>query len=200
MQFEACYDIINEALTTGYCHPQNDFYDFPKVSINPHCFSENGPKLYVTATSKSVVEWAAKKALPLTFKWDDSLVDKESYAVLYNKVAMEHGIDTSSVEHQLTVIVNLNSNGDIAREETMLYLNNYIIETYPDIDHISKINQIISENAIGTNADYYAPIKLAVEKTGVKNILLSLESMRSPHDIVGVINMVNNKIFENIKG
>lgn len=198
-QFEACYDIINDALTTGYCHPQNDFYDFPKVSINPHCFSEGGPKQYVTATSKSVVEWAAKKALPLTFKWDDSLVDKESYAVLYNKVAMEHGIDTSSVEHQLTVIVNLNSDGNVAREEAKEYLGNYILETYPDIDHVTKLNSIISENAIGTDADYYAPIKLAVDKTGVKNILLSFESMKEHCDIKGVINMVNEKIASNIK-
>jgi alkanal monooxygenase beta chain len=198
-QFEACYDIINEALTTGYCHPQNDFYDFPKVSINPHCFSQNGPKQYVVATSKSVVEWAAKNALSLTFKWDDSLADKESYATLYNEIAMRYGIDISNVEHQLTVIVNLNADGDLARDEAKGYLKNYIVETYPDIDHVAKINSIIAENAIGTDAEYYDQIKLAVEKTGVKKILLSFESMKDSNDVKNIINMANDKISKNIK-
>ena len=197
-QFEACYEIINEALTTGYCHPQNDFFDFPKVSINPHCFSENGPKQYVVATSKEVVSWAAKKALPLTFKWEDNLVIKESYSVLYNKTAKQYGIDVSNIEHQLTLMVNLNENGDVAREEVKQYVHDYIIETYPNIDYEEKIKTIIKENAIGTYNDYYESTKLAIEKTGVKTILLSFESMLDKNNVKNVIDMVNQKIVKNL--
>lgn len=197
-QFEACYDIVDEALATGYCHAQNDFYDFPKISINPHCYSENGPKKYITATSKDVVVWAAKKALPLTFKWEDSLAVKESYAILYNQTAQDYGIDVSNVDHQLTIIANLNENGDVAREEVKQYLYDYIIEMYPNIDYEEKINTIIKENAIGTDGDYYESTKLAIEKTGAKRILLSFESMIDQGNVKNVIDMVNQKIIKNL--
>ncbi|KAB2825774.1 alkanal monooxygenase [Aliivibrio finisterrensis] len=197
-QFEACYDIINEALITGYCHAQNDFFDFPKVSINPHCFSVNGPKQYVTATSNDIVVWAAKKSLPLIFKWEDSLAVKESYATLYNNTAEHYGIDVSEVDHQLTIIVNLNVDGDIAREEARQYLESYIIETYPNINPLEKINSIIEENAVGTDFNYYDSTKLAIEKTGAKNILLSFESMGSQDNVKAVIDMVNQKIHKNL--
>nr|ACS35696.1 beta subunit luciferase [Aliivibrio fischeri]ACS35704.1 beta subunit luciferase [Aliivibrio fischeri] len=197
-QFEAGYDIINEALTTGYCHPQNDFYDFPKVSINPHCYSENGPKQYVLATSKEVVTWAAKKALPLTFKWEDNLETKERYAILYNKTAQQYGVDISQVDHQLTVIVNLNSDRNTAQEEVREYLKDYIDEAYPNMDCDEKINCIIEENAVGSHDDYYESTKLAVEKTGAKNILLSFESMNHIKDVKDVIDMLNQKIEKNL--
>ncbi|AZN36198.1 luciferase subunit beta [Iodobacter ciconiae] len=198
-QFEACYDVINEALTTGYCYAQNDFYNFPKVSINPHCFSKHGPKQYIVATNKDVVAWAAKKALPLTFKWEDSLAVKENYAKIYNKTAQQYGVDVSNVDHQLTFIVNLNEDGDIARKEATKYLHDYIVEMYPNIDHKEKINTIIKENAIGTYDDYYDSSKLAIEKTGVKNILLSFESMKDRGKVKDVINMANQKIIKNLK-
>ncbi|ACA87898.1 luciferase subunit beta [Shewanella woodyi] len=197
-QFEACYDIINDALTTGFCHPQNDFYDFPKVSINPHCVSENGPEQYVLASSKEVVTWAAKRALPLTFKWEDSLTDKERYANLYNETAKLFNVDVSNVNHQLTLIANLNDDGDIARQEVKQYLKSYITERYPDIDHAEKINTIIEENAIGTNDDYYESSLLAIDKTGAKTILLSFESMRDQNKVKNIIDMVNQKIFKNL--
>ncbi|WP_122032578.1 alkanal monooxygenase [Aliivibrio sp. EL58] len=197
-QFEACYAIINEALTTGYCHPQNDFYDFPRVSINPHCYSENGPKQYVVASSDEVVAWAARKGLPLTFKWDDDLNMKEEYALLYNKIATQYCVDTSKIDHQLTVIVNLNADGDIAREEVRQYLESYIIETWPNIDPAEKMNRIIQENAVGTDSDYYESTKLAIEKTGASTVLLSFESMRDQNNIENVINMVNQKIHQNL--
>ncbi len=197
-QFEACYTIINEALTTGYCHPQNDFYDFPRVSINPHCYSEYGPKQYVVASSDEVVAWAARKGLPLTFKWDDDLDTKEEYALLYNKTATQYCIDTSEIDHQLTVIVNLNADGDVAREEVKQYLESYLIETYPNVDIAEKMNTIIKENAVGTDGDYYESTKLAIEKTGASTVLLSFESMRDQHNIEDVINMVNQKIHQNL--
>ncbi|MUK92656.1 LLM class flavin-dependent oxidoreductase [Aliivibrio fischeri] len=197
-QFEACYDIINEALTTGFCHPQNDFYDFPKISVNPHCYSENGPKQYVLATSKEVVTWAAKKALSLIFKWDDNLEVKERYAALYNKTAKQYGVDISDVDHQLTVIVNLNSDKDTAQEEVREYLKDYITETYPQMSSDEKINCIIEENAVGTHDDYYESTKLAVEKTGCKNILLSFESMNDINDVKDIIDMLNQKIEKNL--
>ncbi|MBD1569705.1 alkanal monooxygenase [Aliivibrio sp. S10_S31] len=196
-QFEACYEIINDALTTGYCHPQNDFYDFPKVSINPHCYSENGPKQYVSATSKEVVMWAAKKALPLTFKWEDNLETKERYATLYNKTAQQYGVDISGVDHQLTVIANLNSDRSTAQEEVREYLKYYITETYPQMDRDEKINCIIEENAVGSHDDYYESTKLAVEKTGSKNILLSFESMADFKGVKEIIDMLNQKIEKN---
>nr|ACS35776.1 beta subunit luciferase [Aliivibrio fischeri]ACS35780.1 beta subunit luciferase [Aliivibrio fischeri] len=197
-QFEACYDIINEALTTGFCHPQNDFYDFPKISVNPHCYSENGPKQYVLATSKEVVTWAAKKALPLTFKWEDNLETKERYAILYNKTAQQYGIDISDVDHQLTVIANLNADRSTAQEEVREYLKDYITETYPQMDRDEKINCIIEENAVGSHDDYYESTKLAVEKTGSKNILLSFESMSDIKDVKDIIDMLNKKIEMNL--
>ncbi|GEK12285.1 luciferase subunit beta [Aliivibrio fischeri] len=197
-QFEVCYDIINEALTTGFCHPENDFYDFPKISVNPHCYSENGPKQYVLATSKEVVRWAAKKALSLIFKWDDNLEVKERYAVLYNKTAQQYGVDISDVDHQLTVIVNLNADKDTAQEEVREYLKDYIAETYPHMDRDEKINCIIEENAVGSHDDYYESTKLAVEKTGSKNILLSFESMSDIKDVKDIIDMLNQKIEMNL--
>nr|ACS35648.1 beta subunit luciferase [Aliivibrio fischeri]ACS35650.1 beta subunit luciferase [Aliivibrio fischeri] len=197
-QFEACYDVINEALTTGYCHPENDFYNFPKISVHPHCYSENGPKQYVLATSKEVVRWAAKKALSLTFKWEDNLETKECYAILYNKTAQQYGVDISDVDHQLTVIVNLNADKDTAQEEVREYLKDYIAETYPQMDRDEKINCIIEENAVGSHDDYYESTKLAVEKTGAKNILLSFESMNDIHDVKDIIDMLNQKIEKNL--
>ncbi|WP_150137295.1 luciferase subunit beta [Candidatus Enterovibrio altilux] len=198
LQFEACYDIINEAITTGYCQAENDFFNFPKISINPHCFTETGPKQYIIATSESVVKWAAKKAIPLTFKWDDSLLTKEKYSSLYNMTAKEHHVDISMVEHQLPLIVNINDNGFLAREETKKYLASYIAEAYPDHDQEIKIGEIIDENAIGTNDDYYDSTLLAISKTGAKRILLSFESMGDNSKMLSVINEINKKIINNM--
>ncbi len=75
-QFEACYEILNEALTTNYCQADDDFFNFPRISVNPHCISE--VKQYILASSMGVVEWAARKGLPLTYRWSDSLAEKKN--------------------------------------------------------------------------------------------------------------------------
>lgn len=142
--------------------------------------------------------WAAKKALPLTFKWEDNLETKERYAILYNKTAQQYGVDISDVDHQLTVIANLNSDRSTAQEEVREYLKDYITETYPQMDRDEKINCIIEENAVGSHDDYYESIKLAVEKTGSKNILLSFESMADFKGVKEIIDMLNQKIEKNL--
>ncbi|WP_150142577.1 LLM class flavin-dependent oxidoreductase, partial [Candidatus Enterovibrio escicola] len=199
MIFEACHDIIDDAIKTGYCHADNDFYNFPKISVNPHCYTKFGPKQYVMATSETVVEWAARKALPLTFKWDDNLYTKENYASLYNKTANENNIDVSNVDHQLCMIVNINNDGEIAREETKRYLSSYVSETYPNHNQEDKIKEIIDENAIGTNDDYYDSTLLAISKTGAKRILLSFESMQDHDNRLKLIEFVNSKIERNLQ-
>lgn len=118
--------------------------------------------------------------------------------LIYNKTATQYCIDTSEIDHQLTVIVNLNADGDVAREEVKQYLESYLIETYPNVDIAEKMNTIIKENAVGTDGDYYESTKLAIEKTGASTVLLSFESMRDQHNIEDVINMVNQKIHQNL--
>ncbi len=58
---------------------------------------------------------------------------------------------------------------------------------------MKKINCIIEENAVGSHDDYYESIKLAVEKTGSKNILLSFESMADFKGVKEIIDMLNQK-------
>nr|P12744.2 RecName: Full=Alkanal monooxygenase beta chain; AltName: Full=Bacterial luciferase beta chain [Photobacterium phosphoreum]AAA70298.1 luciferase beta subunit [Photobacterium phosphoreum] len=192
LQFEACYDIINEAITTNYC-ANNDFYNFPRISINPHCLSKENMKQYILASSVSV-EWAAKKALPLTYRWSDTLEDKEILYKRYLEVA-KHNIDVSNVEHQFPLLVNLNHDRDVAHQEATAYVS-YIAEVYPHLNQQQKIAELISQHAIGTDNDYYSTLN-ALERTGSKNVLLSFESMKNHDDVVKVINM-NEKIQKNL--
>lgn len=198
LQFEACYEIINEAITTNYCQANNDFYNFPRISINPHCLSKENMKQYILASSVSVVEWAAKKALPLTYRWSDSLEDKEILYKRYLDVAANHNIDVSNVEHQFPLLVNLNHDRDVAHQEATTYLASYIAEVYPHLNQQQKMAELISQHAIGTDNDYYESTLNALERTGSKNVLLSFESMKNHDDVVNVINMVNEKIQKNL--
>lgn len=70
------------------------------------------------------MEWAAKRALPLTFKWDDSNATRQEYAQRYQETARKHGVDVQAVRHQLALLVNQNDDGDIARAG--------LVNTYPN--------------------------------------------------------------------
>jgi len=196
-QFEACYDTLNEGIITNYCQANNDFYNFPRISINPHCISKENMKQYILASSVSVVEWAAKKALPLTYRWSDSLEEKEALYKRYLEVAAEHYVDVSKVEHQFPLIVNLNSDRDVAHQEVKEYLASYIAEVYPSLNQQEKLDELISQHAIGTGNDYYESSVDALERTGSKNVLFSFESMRNSDDIIRVINMLNDQMNKN---
>ncbi|EPE37469.1 lkanal monooxygenase beta chain luxB [Candidatus Photodesmus katoptron] len=192
--FSACYDIVNEAFTTGYCHPDNDFYSFPKVSINPHAFTSGGPKQYVTASNMKVVKWAAMKALPLIFKWNDSNDTKSKYANYYKIIANEHGVDISNVEHQLTLMVNENIDSNLAKEEAREYLSDFVKEMHSDENYEAKLDELIDENAIGNFEECMISGKLALEKSGASHCLMSFESIQDIVRQKSVIDLVNENI------
>ncbi|PSW53516.1 luciferase subunit beta [Photobacterium leiognathi] len=197
-QFEACYEILNDGITTNYCYANNDFYNFPKISINPHCISKENLKQYILATSMAVVEWAAKKGLPLTYRWSDTLAEKENYYQRYLTVAAENNVDITHVDHQFPLLVNINPDRDIAKQEMRDYIRGYIAEAYPNTDQEEKIEELIKQHAVGTEDEYYESSKYALEKTGSKNVLLSFESMKNKAAVIDLINMVNEKIKKNL--
>lgn len=192
--FEACYHIINDALTTGYCHPNNDFYSFPKISVNPHCFTQGGPQQYVYASSTQVVEWAAKRALPLTFKWDDSNATRQEYAQRYQETARKHGVDVQAVRHQLALLVNQNDDGDIARAEARQYLSQYLTERYSSDEIEIVLERIIKESAIGTYEESTHAARVAIEMCGASDLLLSVESIKEPAHRLHVLEVINSNI------
>nr|ABD14497.1 luciferase beta subunit [Photobacterium leiognathi subsp. mandapamensis]ABD14501.1 luciferase beta subunit [Photobacterium leiognathi subsp. mandapamensis]ABD14505.1 luciferase beta subunit [Photobacterium leiognathi subsp. mandapamensis] len=193
-QFEACYKILNEGITTNYCHANDDFYNFPKVSINPHCISKENLKQYILATSMGVVEWAAKKGLPLTYRWSDTLAEKENYYQRYLAVAAKNNVDITNVDHQFPLLVNINPNSDLAKQEMRNYIRGYIAEAYPNTNQEEKIEELIKQHAVGTIDEYYESSICALEKTGSKNVLLSFESMTNKSAVIDLINMCNEKI------
>ncbi|WP_419239049.1 alkanal monooxygenase [Photobacterium leiognathi subsp. mandapamensis] len=197
-QFEACYEILNEGITTNYCQANDDFYNFPKVSINPHCISKENLKQYILATSMSIVEWAAKKGLPLTYRWSDTLAEKENYYQRYLAVAAKNNVDITNVDHQFPLLVNINPNSDIAKQEMCNYIRGYIAEAYPNTNQEEKIEELIKQHAVGTKDEYYESSKEALEKTGSKNVLLSFESMTNKSAVIDLINMFNEKIKKNL--
>ncbi|MQL47436.1 LLM class flavin-dependent oxidoreductase [Photorhabdus khanii] len=192
--FEECYEIINDALTTGYCNPDNDFYSFPKISVNPHAYTQGGPRRYVTATSHYVVEWAAKKGIPLIFKWDDSNDVRHEYAERYKVIADKQGIDLSSIDHQLMILVNVNEDSQKAKEETRAFIRDYVLEMHPDENLEKKLEEIITENAVGDYMECIAAAKLAIEQCGAKTILLSFEPMNDLMSQKNAIDIVNDNI------
>ncbi len=197
-QFEACYEIINEGITTNYCQANNDFYNFPRVSINPHCLSKENMPQYILASSVSVVEWAAKKGLPLTYRWSDSLQDKEVFYQRYVQAAQEHNVNISNIEHQFPLLVNINNDRYVAQQEAREYLSSFIAEVYPHMNQEEKINELICQHAIGTEDNYHQSLISSLEQTGSKNVLLSFESMKNQDDVINVINMVNDNIKRNL--
>ncbi|NHB91001.1 alkanal monooxygenase [Photorhabdus cinerea] len=192
--FEECYDIINDALRTGYCNPDNDFYNFPKISVNPHAYTQGGPRKYVTATNYHVVEWAAKKGISLIFKWDDSNDVKHEYAKRYQAIADEYGIDLAEIDHQLMILVNYNEDSEKAKEETRAFISDYIFEMHPNENFEKKFEEIITENAVGDYMECTTAAKLAMEKCGAKGILLSFESMNDFTRQINAIDIVNDNI------
>lgn len=196
-QFEACYEILNEALTTNYCQADDDFFNFPRISVNPHCISE--VKQYILASSMGVVEWAARKGLPLTYRWSDSLAEKEKYYQRYLAVAKENNIDVSNVDHQFPLLVNINENRRIARDEVREYIASYVAEAYPTDPNIElRVEELIEQHAVGKVDEYYDSTMHAVKVTGSKNLLLSFESMKNKDDVTKLINMFNQKIKDNL--
>ncbi|OBU18125.1 alkanal monooxygenase [Photobacterium aquimaris] len=196
-QFEACYEILNDGITTNYCHANNDFYNFPKISINPHCISKENLKQYILATNMSVVEWAAKKGLPLTYRWSDTLKEKENYYQRYLAVATENNVDIANIDHQFPLLVNINQDSDIAKQEMRDYIRGYITEVYPNTNQDERIEELIKQHAVGTKDEYYESSKYALEKTGSKNVLLSFESMKNKTAVIEIINIINEKIKNN---
>ncbi|CAH6794090.1 Alkanal monooxygenase beta chain [Vibrio chagasii] len=194
--FDACYEVINDAFSTGYCHPENDFFSFPKISVNPHAYTEGGPAQFVNATSKEVVEWAAKRGLALVFKWDDSNAQRQEYAMLYNDVANEHGVDIAKVRHKLTLLINQNIDGDQARAETHEYLAEYVRESYPNSDFSTKMSELLSENAIGTYEESTQSARIAIECCGASDVLMSFESIADTTQQRAVIDVVNANIVK----
>ncbi|AUI88422.1 alkane 1-monooxygenase [Vibrio azureus] len=192
--FNECYDIINDALTTGYCHPNNDFYSFPKISVNPHAYTEGGPKQFVSATNKDIVKWAAKKAIPLIFKWDDSNAVRQEYANLYREVAEQNGVDVNNVRHKLTLLVNQNVDGEKARLETRLYLEDYVRDTHACCDFEVKMAELLAECAVGTYEESTAAARLAIECCGASDVLMSFESIEDKAQQRAVIDVVNDNI------
>nr|AFJ93057.1 luciferase beta subunit [Candidatus Photodesmus blepharus] len=192
--FNACYDIISESFSTGYCHPDNDFFNFPKISVNPHAFTPGGPLQYVTASSSKVVEWAAKKALPLIFKWDDSNQTRSQYVEQYKAAALRFGVDVTNVGHQLTLMVNENSDSTVAKQESREYFSAFVKEMYPSVEHEEKLEELIAENAIGNCDECLEASKLALEKSGASQLLMSFESIKNLAHQKSVINLINENI------
>ncbi|WP_118987266.1 luciferase subunit beta [Photorhabdus sp. CRCIA-P01] len=192
--FEECYGIINDALTTGYCNPDSDFYSFPKISVNPHAYTPGGPRKYVTATSHRIVEWAAKKGIPLIFKWDDSNDVRHEYAERYKAIADKYGVDLSAIDHQLMILVNYNEDSKKAKQETRAFISDYVLEMHPNENFENKLEQIISENAVGDYTECITAAKRAIEKCDAKSVLLSFEPMNDLMHQKNVINIVNDNI------
>lgn len=194
--FEVSHQIIDDALTTGYCHPDNNFYSFPKISVNPHAYTSGGPQQYVCATSDTIVKWAARRALPLILKWDDNMLRKEEYTNLYTSTANQEGIDISHVGHKLSMLVNTNNNATIAKDQLRRYLSNYEQENYTTREIDEKIESIIKDNAVGTLEQALDTIDMAMKKTGAKDILLSFESISESRDRMITIDILSRRIRE----
>ncbi|NKC13055.1 MAG: LLM class flavin-dependent oxidoreductase [Gammaproteobacteria bacterium] len=192
--FEVCHEIIDEALKTGFCQTDNDFYSFPRISINPHPYTQGGPEQFVLATSESIVAWAAKRALPLIYKWDDSNERRQALAIRYRKTADEHGVDIENVRHRLTLIANKQDTEEAARNEVREYLSAYIREMHPDIDFETKMNQLLDENAIGVYQQAIDKGNMAMELCDASDVLWSFESMKDLDRRRAAMNLVNERI------
>ncbi|WP_305810090.1 hypothetical protein [Photobacterium kishitanii] len=111
-----------------------------------------GSKLYVLATSENTVDSAAKYALPLVFKWDDTNEERLKLLSSYNASASKYNKNIDLVRHQLMLHVNVNEAETVAKEELKSYFENYVACTQPSNCN-GSIDSIIQSNVTGSYKD-----------------------------------------------
>jgi len=98
------YELMMQAWATGSCSAQSEYYNFPKVDVNPPTYTKPNPPVYTVATSPETLEWAGSKGIPLlltAFYDDEELLGMMQF---YNEIADANGHDINAIPHVLTRI------------------------------------------------------------------------------------------------
>ena len=90
--------------------------------------------------------------------------------------------------------MNQNVDGEKARLETRLYLEDYVRDTHACCDFEVKMAELLAESAVGTYEESTAAARLAIESCGASDVLMSFESIQDKAQQRAVIDVVNDNI------
>ncbi|MCD9475384.1 hypothetical protein DAT36_04300 [Photobacterium phosphoreum] len=190
--------IINEDTSIYDVVNINDHYLVKKDSEDNKLapFIALGSKLYVLATSENTVDSAAKYALPLVFKWDDTNEERLKLLSSYNASASKYKQNIDLVRHQLMLHVNVNEADTVAKEELKAYFENYVACTQPS-NFNGSIDSIIQSNVTGCYNDCLSYVaNLASEFNNTVDFLLCFESMQDQNKKKSVMIELNNQVIK----